>query len=444
MVRQQFETEMAFGPRSEHGGIDTINRLNRIIDYGLEPIGCTIARMNSNTQPSTTSTEVATDATAPRKPESTDRTGASTQPEGERFEDSDSLPNKPVICRKVLLRVVFWALGLAAAFGAAGVIFAGHDTLWRIVGTCAATAAGAFLMLAASRHLDRETTRLPGVMLVSLIVTEYLASLGQIWNLFRSAEEPVAFTMFFLAATTIPAVGFCAILKRPDAALSARVGLFATCVVFVLLMVGTWGGWGGDVRAERGRPLGLSLAVFAGLAVLCLIGTGTDRRHWRWLGVVAAGVAFSISAYAILLNLAESSAAFICVVSVAAVVAHANAMTRCPLKPAQRWLLWGTIGAGVATGGFVDLAKLTSPWQEEILGRLAGATAIIGGCGTLALLVLARVNQRIVPLIAAAADMREVGLTCPRCRTRQTIAIGSGACRSCGLVIDVRVQEPKS
>jgi hypothetical protein len=359
------------------------------------------------------------------------------------IEDPESMKNKPVLYRKVLLRVVFWALGLAACFGAAGVIFAGHDTLWRIVGTCAATAAGAFLMLAASQQLDQETTWLPGVMAVALLVTEYLASLGLIWNLFGSAQDPAALTMLFLAGTAVPAIGFSGILKRPDGALSARVGLSASSAVFALLMVGTWGGWLGAVRAERWHSLGQSLAVFAVLAVLCLIGSGTDRRHWRWLGVAAAGAAFSISAYAIMLDIHQTSAVFVCVVSVAAVVAHANALTWCPLKPAQRWLLWGTIGAGIATGGFVDWARITTPWQEEMLGRLAGATAIIAGCGTLALLVLARINQRVVPVAATLADLREVMLTCPRCRSKQTIALGSGKCGACGLVIQVRVQEPE-
>ena len=130
-------------------------------------------------------------------------------------------------------------------------------------------------------------------------------------------------------------------------------------------------------------------------------------------------------------------------VSVAAVVAHANAMTWCPLKPGQRWLLWGTIAAGIATGGFVDLGRIMSPLHEELLGRLAGAAAIVGGCGTLALLILARINQRIVPVAATVIELREVTLTCPRCRTRQTIAIGSGKCTGCGLIIQVRVQEPE-
>jgi hypothetical protein len=357
------------------------------------------------------------------------------------IEDSEIMENQPVIYRKVLLRIVFWALGLAACFGAAGVIFAGHDTLWRIVGTCAATAAGAFLLLAASRQLDQETTWLPGVMAVTLIVIEYLATLGLTWKLVGSAEDPAALTMLYLAATAVPAIGFTSILKRPDSALLARVGLFASAAVFILFMVGTWGGWLGKVPAERWHFLGLSLAAFAMLAVLCLVGAGTDRRHWRWLGVTAAAVAFSISAYAIIRDIHKTSAFFVCVVSVAAVVAHANAMAWCPLKPAQRWLLWGTIGAGIATGGFVDLARITTPWQEEMLGRLAGATAIIAGCGTLALLILARIYQRIVPHAGTLAELREVALTCPRCRAKQTIAIGSGECGACGLVIQVRVQE---
>jgi hypothetical protein len=363
-------------------------------------------------------------------------------PRPEEREAAETTKDKPVLYRKVLLRIVFWALGLAACFGAAGVIFAGHDTLWRIVGTCAATAIGAFLLLAASRLLDREETWLSGFMAVSLLLAEYLATLGLIWNLFAGAQEPVGLTMLSLAATAIPAIAFSAILKRPDSAVSARVGLLAASAVFILLQVGTWASWLGKTRAERWGFVGLSLAIFAVLAVLCVIGTGTDRRHWRWLGVVAAAAGFGISAYAIILEIHKSSALFVCIVSVAAVVAHANAMAWCPLRPPQRWLLWGTIGAGIATAGFVDLAKITSPWQEEMLGRLAGAMAIIAGCGTLALLVLAKINQRLVPSSESVANLREIRLTCPRCRARQTIATGSGVCASCGLIIEVRLGEP--
>ncbi len=404
-----------------------------------------MACMTTDTsKPSAASLGPAKGTTVAGPAQPTDRTAFGHRARQEMIEDPEGMENQAVLYRKVLLRVMFWALGLAACFGAAGVIFAGHDTLWKIVGTCAATAVGAFLLLAASRRLDRDTTWLPGVMAVSLIVVEYLISLGLIWNFFRSAQEPAALTMLFLAATAIPAIGLSGILKRPDGTLAARVGLSASAAVFALLMVGTWGGWLAVVRAARWQSVGLSLAAFAVLAVVCLVGAGTDRRHWRWLGVAAAAVAFSISVYAIIREIHETSAFFVCLVSVAAVVAHANAMAWCPLRPAQRWLLWGTVGAGIATGGLVDLAWITRPWQEEMLGRLAGATAIIAGCGTLALLVLARINQRVAPVLAALADLREVILTCPRCRSKQRIALGSGECDACGLVIQVQVQEPEA
>ncbi|MCX6922270.1 MAG: hypothetical protein NT154_03480 [Verrucomicrobia bacterium] len=369
---------------------------------------------------------------------------ANSQAQPEALDDPQGGENQAAMYRKVLLRIVFGALGLAAFFGAAGVIFAGHDAIWRIVGTCAATAGGALLMLGASQQLEKEATWLPGIMSVALIAIEYLAALGLIWSLFGSAEEPIAMTMLFLAATAIPAIGCSGILNRPDGMLSARLGLFVSVLAFGCLMVATWGGWHKIVQAERWHFLALWLAVFGVLAVVCLIGAGTDRRHWRWLGVAAAAMAYAMSAYAVIYNLHETSTLFVCVVSVAAVVAHANAMSWCPLKPGQRWLLWGTICAGIATGALVDFARITNPWQEEMLGRLAGASAIIGGCGTLALLVLARIYQRNVAPATIAADLREIKLTCPRCRTRRTLAIGAGECGTCGLIIEVRVREPES
>jgi hypothetical protein len=74
-----------------------------------------------------------------------------------------------------------------------------------------------------------------------------------------------------------------------------------------------------------------------------------------------------------------------------------------------------------------------------MLGRLAGAAAIVAGCGTLALLVLARVNRRAPLAEFSGPDVRQVTLVCPRCRRKQTIPIESGTCAACGLGIAVRL-----
>ena len=210
---------------------------------------------------------------------------------------------------------------------------------------------------------------------------------------------------------------------------------------FLLLMIGTWGrGWGTrDFGHNHWFEVSGWLAPFAVLAVLSLIGAGSDRRYWRWAGVAAAATAFSMATYAIVFDIRQTSSLFVCIVSVAVVVAHANAMVRVPLPSNQRWLLWATLGAAFAAAGFVDVGSITRPWQHERLGRLAGAAAIVAGCGTLALLVLARVNRRVPLPELSVADVRQVTLICPRCSRKQTIAIESGTCAACGLGIAVRL-----
>jgi hypothetical protein len=343
--------------------------------------------------------------------------------------------------RKVLLRIVFASLALAAGFGAAGVIFAGHDTLWRIVWTCAATAVGALLVLGASSLLEREETWLPGVLAIILVVGEYLLDLGLIWEGFGQAKDQATLTAQFLALTGFPALVFLGMLRRPATLVAARLGLAACAASFLLLMVGTWGrGWGTrNFEHNHWFDVSGSLAPFAFLAVLALIGAGLDRRHWRWAGVAAAAAAFSMATYAILLDIRQTSSFFVCIVSVAIVVAHANAMVRAPLASNQRWLLWATLGAAITAAAFVDVGRITRPWQQDMLGRLAGAAAIVAGCGTLALLVLARVNRPVDSAGFSSANVREVTVVCPRCNRKQTIAVESGACAVCGLGIAVRL-----
>ncbi len=346
-----------------------------------------------------------------------------------------------MIARKILLRIVFASLALAAVFGAAGVIFAGHDTLWRIVGTCAATAVAALLVLGSSSLLEREETAPAGALSLVLFVGEYLLNLGLIWEVFGSAQDQAAMTVLFVALTGFPALVFVGTLRRPLTLLASRLGLAASAVSFLLLMTGTWGGGWGSRSFEHSHWIEVagSLAPFALLAVLALIGAGLDRRHWRWAGVAAAAAAFAMATYAILLDIHESSSLFVCLASLAVVVAHANGMVRVPVASPQRWLLGATLGAAFAAAAFVDLGSLTRPWQQEMLGRLAGAAAIVAGCGTLALLVLVRVNRRLPLPSFSVAKVRQVTLVCPRCSRKQTIAMESGSCAACGLAIAVRL-----
>jgi hypothetical protein len=344
--------------------------------------------------------------------------------------------------QKVLLRVVFGSLALAAVVGAGAVIFAGHDTLWRIVGTCFATAAGALLLYWCSGLVAAGATRRPGWLATVLVLLEYLLTLAQIWEVFGRAEEQAALTMLYLAITGIPAIVFLALERRPAAAVAVRVGLAVCAAVLALLLIAVWSPGLGTIRFEDNAwfELSRSLAAYGFLAVLALLGAGSDRRHWRWAGVAAAAAGLVLATRETLLDVQRTSDLLVCVATVAVVVAHANAMMQCRLRPGQRWLLAATIAASVATGLFVDLGRLTEPWQGEILGRLAGAAAIIAGCGTLALLVLARLNRDLPRPGLTAGEVRAIALTCPLCGAKQTIPIGEGRCSSCGIGIAVRLE----
>jgi hypothetical protein len=346
--------------------------------------------------------------------------------------------------RKALLRVALGALGMAAVFGAAGVLFAGHDTVWRVVGSCVVTGAGALILLGFSRLLESRAESAAGPLGIGLTVIEYLASMGLIWDSFGRNCEKVGISMVALAATGLPFIGLLEARRKREASVSANVGLVLCAADFALFVSGIWAGGpnGSQGLGEHLALTGASLAVLGALALIALVGAGVDRRHWRWGGVVAAVAAFLMSIHEIWFEKHDPSTLFICLLTVAAVVAHANVLLWLPMPAAQLWLVAGTIAAGAATGALVDAAKIIEPVQEELLGRLSGATAIVAGCGTLAIMVLARMQRHSTAARTIPVDaLREIALVCPRCRAKVTVPIGEGRCDKCGLVVAVQLRE---
>ena len=346
--------------------------------------------------------------------------------------------------RTLLLRVLFWSLALAAVFGAMGVLFAQSTAIWRVAGTSIATSAAALLLLWSSLHLEKERARRAALLAVTLVVVEYLLTLAAIWNLEeffgRPSEWRLWLTIFFIALVAIPAVAFARMLEIRLTRIAAWVGLALCAVELLLLLLGTWASWQRDTLFGE---LAGWLALFGFLAVVCLIGAGTgDRRLWRWIGVAAAAFGFALGAYASVKRIYGDGDIMVYVVSVAAAVAHANIVLLCPLRAGQMWLRWLTIAAGVATAFFVDLS-IYFERDSELPQRLSAASAIVAGCGTLALAVLARLNRRVLPAGTPLSDLRDVTIVCPLCGKKQALALGGARCAGCNLIISVRVDEPR-
>src|SRR2546423_1174598 len=114
------------------------------------------------------------------------------------------------------------------------------------------------------------------------------------------------------------------------------------------------------------------------------------RGSWRWIGVVGSLAATVVAVVAIWEHLHSGSGMFAVVVSVAAVVAHANLCLFVPLTPPQKWVRTVTILAAFATAALIDAMVLGEDYRYDFpLGQnLAAAAGIIASCGTLVLLVL--------------------------------------------------------
>jgi len=193
------------------------------------------------------------------------------------------------------------------------------------------------------------------------------------------------------------------------------------------------------------------VSIYGLLVVLCLVDAGTPRwRRWRSIGLVAAGVASGMWLCDIWIG-AGSDPGFVIFVTLtcaAAVIAHASLASLCPLTAGQRWMLWGTVAAATLTAGLVDLVtagdRLLHLGRNEtsILWRGIGASGILAGCGTLALVVLAALNRRI-DYEPGSKEMLSLFLACPRCGKKQNVAIGEARCVACDLRISTRIEEPR-
>ena len=354
--------------------------------------------------------------------------------------------------RRLLLKVMFISLAAAALLGAAGVLLASSDAVWKIVWTCIVTAVAALLLLATGFLAKRDSAA--AVAAAALFILEYLLTLTFVWDVWPwQLDDAVALTMGFIAACGVPAIVFIQFRNHRAARLASRVGLVLAAADFALFMIAVWildywldvggGIWGDDNAYE----IGGALAGFGILAVLCLVGAKLDRHHWRYLGVAAAAIGFAIAAYAILLEVHGDSLLFVTIIVIGCIIAHANVLLRVPLKGNQIYLRWITIAAGFATGAFIVVLAFIEKYnrgaEDDIVQRLAGASAIVAGCGSLALMVLARINRKVDLPPPEIAALREITLTCPSCQKKQSLPTGDARCTHCGLLFHIRLSEPR-
>lgn len=358
--------------------------------------------------------------------------------------------------RKLLLRVMLWSLALAAAGGVLAVLFSGHETAWRVVGTMVTTAVAAGLMMWMSVLSERPRTREAGFLGMCVVVAEWILAEALIWDIRWAVglgyqfEEAVGMSMLFGAGTAIWTMLALTWRRRKGFERAAITGLAVAMIVALLWLLGAW--WPQDsgryyvfTSSIHDKLLESSWAAACMGVLLTVLMLDIIRlRWWVLIAMVCDGVALALWMTAICMDIHESNGTAECIASVAVVGAFCNALRLVRLRDAQQWVVLATMAVAIATGVMVDVVIVLDKQHGDVdlLGRLAAAGGILTGCGTMAMVVLGRLNRHdIVP--SEMPTVTDVAIICPVCAKKQKLQIGDSKCSGCGLLFEIKVKEPR-
>jgi len=355
--------------------------------------------------------------------------------------------------RKILLRLMLLSLALSAAGGALAVLTAGTDVTWRVIGTGMATALAAGLLLPLSLLLDREKARPPGLLGMAVVVLAFLLTLALIWNVASvlgpggtNAGDATAFTLLALLLAAPPAMLFLRLVSTEQGRVAGWVGAAASAAAFVAMLVGSW--LDGSVLSssnEKWWGTAAVIGLYGGLATASCFGIGGARRVLRLAGVVISASGLVIGLIGVWRDVHEGGLIAVAATCAAVVLAHANLAMLCPLNAGQRWVRVVTVVAVVSAATLIFVSAWTkqdAAGEWDGAARGAGAAGIIAGCGSLALLILARLNRRM-GTASAPQSITQVALVCPWCGRKQDAPLGESSCAGCRLKFRIAVEEPR-
>jgi len=344
--------------------------------------------------------------------------------------------------QRTLIRVMLWMLAITAVAGVM-TIFGSARVMGRVAGTGGLTAAAMIAAFPLSKFLDRDKKRLGGLVGLLGLVVAFILALVAIWiGMFITTgdlEERLAassFTIFvasMLAAFLLPA--------RHSATLSiaATFTLASESMAALLFLASIW--WKFEDRlAETGGGLLASVAP----AALAMIAQSPRDRMWRWIGPLAALVAFVMSFLGTWFIPSNDPTVYIGVLSIACVVGHANVVLHLRLPDSALWLRLVAIASAAATaGGITFVSALSKGFDSappDMLARLTGAAGIVTACATIALVVLLKLNP--ARSAEAVTSIATVSLVCPHCAKKFDARVGVSACPTCGLLVTLGGRAP--
>jgi len=351
---------------------------------------------------------------------------------------------------------MLWSIGVSAGLGVLAVLLGG-DIALEILLSGLLTAVACLLAAGLSAMAKDDKARLSVLIGLGVIVAEYVVLLPLIWHLHERVGLGREFHGKVIASCWNAGVaGFLwVVLLRsvhaPAFRIASWIGLPATAAASITGFVAIWG-VDGDT-ADRTGFTAISIALCAALALLSVVGRRWEDGllgglSWRWGGLVASTVSLILGLIVIWGEFQDTNPAaraLTAFVAVALSIDHANLVGLLRLHGAQRWIAgvaWVTVTIALACVSLLVHDVTLRIGGIEWISRVGGAAGIVGGCGTLACVVLDVVQRRSHPRVDLESTAPLIRVECPRCLTLAERPPGESTCQRCGLTLMLRSEAP--
>jgi len=349
----------------------------------------------------------------------------------------------PYQARRILWRIMLAALGVSAA-AAVVVVLTNLADVGQMMGHLVVAAIATALMLVGSKMVDWPKTRLTGLFAMAVLLVQFLLIAAGIWG---KSDRFLAVSLgFFVSA--IPAIAFFQAAQSAVARRAGMAGLAMSVLVFLCFCAAALiQAFGSDYGQFDFWLLAWESWICMLGIVFCLVGWGTDHRHWRWLGV-AACLAFLTDATRLqFMRPTPSSAPHELVIlgMIAIVIAQCNQLFALQIARKFNPFRLMAIAFAIAAAGVTiwsDYYDANPIWQMTPAQRLFTALWICAGSASAALVIVARFNRKPDP-VKATMEFRQLAIVCPHCGKKQTMPLGESACSDCGLKFNLSVTEPR-
>jgi hypothetical protein len=281
-------------------------------------------------------------------------------------------------------------------------------------------------------------------MIASLVTSALIAVGILLFGEFNRTTGRILGTLGVLAVHSGLALVCTVMLERRWWPALSRLGIILFTVNFIAFITIIWSTTNDSLILDE---IATTLVLIGYYIVAIPAAALRERGRWlpiAYIALACCGLGFGMALIAIWAQEAENEM-FAQLTAVAAIFAcslsHTSLLGFAREVSPNTWIVRGTalciwiLAAVLSHGILVD--DLT-----EFQARIAGAAGVLDACGSLTLVVLARL-KRVQKVERLQSSEKEIELVCPRCTTRQVVGAGDSKCRECGLKFRIEIEEPR-